>query len=131
MKFIYSEKAAKFCEISTVDLSYLAPVKIKRWNGRNINFVIIWVSFKNNIHNKSTHRELFNYPMYFSGKNTLLYWAQPSSCLRNQTVMTTRKICSILQTFLFCMNSFCMNSRSSNFDLPVCNNEFNSDKGPD
>ena len=27
LKFIYSEKAAKFCEIFTVDLSYVVPVK--------------------------------------------------------------------------------------------------------
>ena len=27
LKFIYSEKASKFCEISTVDLSYVVPVK--------------------------------------------------------------------------------------------------------
>ena len=27
IKFIYSEKATKFCEISTVDLSYVVPVK--------------------------------------------------------------------------------------------------------
>ena len=27
IKFIYSEKATKFCEISTVDLSYEVPVK--------------------------------------------------------------------------------------------------------
>ena len=27
LKFIYSEKATKFCEISTVDLSYIVPVK--------------------------------------------------------------------------------------------------------
>ena len=27
VKFIYSEKATKFCEISTVDLSYVVPVK--------------------------------------------------------------------------------------------------------
>ena len=26
IKFIYSEKATKFCEISTVDLSYVVPV---------------------------------------------------------------------------------------------------------
>ena len=29
LKFIYSEKATKFCEISTVDLSYVVPVKSK------------------------------------------------------------------------------------------------------
>ena len=27
LKFIYSEKATKFCEISIVDLSYVVPVK--------------------------------------------------------------------------------------------------------
>ena len=27
VKFVYSEKATKFCEISTVDLSYVVPVK--------------------------------------------------------------------------------------------------------
>ena len=27
VKFIYSEKAAKFCEVSTVDLSNVVPVK--------------------------------------------------------------------------------------------------------
>ena len=27
VKFIYSEKAKKVCEISTVDLSYVVPVK--------------------------------------------------------------------------------------------------------
>ena len=27
LKFIYSEKATKFCEISTVNLSYVLPVK--------------------------------------------------------------------------------------------------------
>ena len=27
LKFIYSQKATKFCKISTVDLSYVEPVK--------------------------------------------------------------------------------------------------------
>ena len=27
LKFIYSEKTTKFCKISTVDLSYVVPVK--------------------------------------------------------------------------------------------------------
>ena len=27
LKFIYSEKATKFCEISPVDVSYVVPVK--------------------------------------------------------------------------------------------------------
>ena len=29
LKFIYSEKATKFCEISTLHLSYVVPVKSK------------------------------------------------------------------------------------------------------
>ena len=29
LKFIYSEKATKFCKISTLLLSYVVPVKIK------------------------------------------------------------------------------------------------------
>ena len=29
LKFIYSEKSAKFCEISTLLLSYVVPVKSK------------------------------------------------------------------------------------------------------
>ena len=29
LKFIYSEKATKFCEISTLFLSYVVPVKSK------------------------------------------------------------------------------------------------------
>ena len=29
LKFIYSEKATKFCEISTLVLSYVVPVKSK------------------------------------------------------------------------------------------------------
>ena len=32
IKFIYSEKATKFCEISTVDLSYVVPVKYYGWD---------------------------------------------------------------------------------------------------
>jgi hypothetical protein len=27
IKFIYSEKSTKFCEISTIDLSYVVPIK--------------------------------------------------------------------------------------------------------
>ena len=29
VKFIYTEKAAKFCEISTLLLSYIVPVKVE------------------------------------------------------------------------------------------------------
>ena len=42
LKFIYSEKATKFCEISIVDLSYVVPVKFmveisqNLWPSQNI-----------------------------------------------------------------------------------------------
>jgi hypothetical protein len=37
LKFIYSEQVTKFCEISTVDLSYVVPVKSAvLWSSQNI-----------------------------------------------------------------------------------------------
>ena len=36
LKFIYSEKATKFCKISTLLLSYVVPVKKVRWRFRKI-----------------------------------------------------------------------------------------------
>ena len=36
LKFIYSEKGTKFCEISTVDLSYVVPVKYTVGISQNI-----------------------------------------------------------------------------------------------
>ena len=48
VKFIYSEKATKFCEISTVDLSYVVPVKSTVEISQNfmafseyINFILV------------------------------------------------------------------------------------------
>ena len=49
LKFIYSEKATKFCEIATVSLSYVVPVKSTVEISQNfvafseyMNFNIIW-----------------------------------------------------------------------------------------
>ena len=50
LKFIYSEKAAKFCEISTVYLSYVIAVPVKPTVEISQNFVAFskYVNFKSN-----------------------------------------------------------------------------------
>ena len=47
LKFIYSEKAAKFCEISTLLLSYVVPVKIKLEISQNFVAFLEYVNFNN------------------------------------------------------------------------------------
>ena len=49
LKFMYSEKATKFCKISTVDLSYVVPVKSTVEISQNfvafseyVNFISSW-----------------------------------------------------------------------------------------
>ena len=46
IKCIYSEKATKFCEISTLLLSYLVPVKIRAENPQNFMFFSEYMNFK-------------------------------------------------------------------------------------
>ena len=53
LKFIYSEKATKFCEISTLLLSYVVPVKSKVEISQNfvafseyMNFKVVFDTFK-------------------------------------------------------------------------------------
>ena len=59
VKFIYSEKATNFCEISTVDLSYVVTVKSTVEISQNfvafseyMNFIIMVSSFR--LRNKDT-----------------------------------------------------------------------------
>ena len=47
VKFIYSEKATKFCEISTIDLSYVVPVKSSVEISQNFVSFSEYVNFKN------------------------------------------------------------------------------------
>ena len=47
INFIYSEKAKKFCEISTLLLSYLVPVKSKVKILQNFLAFSEYVNFKN------------------------------------------------------------------------------------
>ena len=46
IKFIYSEKAAKFCEIFTLLLSYVVPVKSKMKISENFVAFSEYVNFK-------------------------------------------------------------------------------------
>ena len=45
LKFIYSEKATTFCEISTIDLSYIVPVKSMVEISQNIEAVSEHINF--------------------------------------------------------------------------------------
>ena len=46
LKFIYFEKATKFCEISTVDLSYVVPVKSTVEISQNVVAFSEYMNFK-------------------------------------------------------------------------------------
>ena len=46
LKFIYFEKATKFCEISTVNLSYVVPVKSTVEISQNIVAFSKYMNFK-------------------------------------------------------------------------------------
>jgi hypothetical protein len=46
LKFIYSEKATKFCEIFTVDLSYVMPVKSMVEILKNVEAFSEYMNFK-------------------------------------------------------------------------------------
>ena len=47
LKFIYSDKATKFCEISTLLLSYVVPVKSKVGISQNFVAFSEYMNFKN------------------------------------------------------------------------------------
>ena len=47
LKFIYSEKATKFCEISTLLLSYVVPVKSKQEISQNFVAFSEYMNFTN------------------------------------------------------------------------------------
>ena len=49
VKFIYSEKATKFCEISTLLLSYVAPIKSKVEISQNFVAFSEYVNFTDDI----------------------------------------------------------------------------------
>ena len=49
LKFIYSEKTTKFCEISTVDLSYVVTVKSTMEISQNCVAFSEYMNFKNGV----------------------------------------------------------------------------------
>ena len=52
VKFIYSEKATKFCEISTLLLSYVVPVKGKVESSQNFVAFSEYMNFNKNNESK-------------------------------------------------------------------------------
>ena len=50
LKFIYSEKATKFCEISTLLLSYVVPVKSKVEISQNFVAFSEYMNFNRVVH---------------------------------------------------------------------------------
>ena len=50
LKFIYSEKATKFCEIFTLLLSYAVPVKSKEKISQNFVPFSEYMNFTNSLH---------------------------------------------------------------------------------
>ena len=68
LEFIYSEKATKFCEISTLLLSYMVPVKSKEEISQNFVVFSEYMNFKEQMRSKKLrtcyisrcrHHELF------------------------------------------------------------------------
>ena len=95
VKFIYSEKATKFCEISTLLLSYVVPVKSKVEISQNFVAISEYMNFKwswNNtkkgknvpciilnevaVHTKSYKEG--NFYKYVPCVHTLKYWENAS-----------------------------------------------------
>ena len=62
VKFIYSEKATKFCEISTVDLSYVLPVKSNNTCSQN------FVTFSEYMNFNKIYFSIFSWRLYAISK---------------------------------------------------------------
>ena len=69
LKFMYSEKATKFCEISTVDLSYVVPVKSTVEISQNFG------AFSEHMNFKKTAKKYFGKTHVYKNQNicTLRY----------------------------------------------------------
>ena len=84
-KFIYSEKATKFCQISTIDLSYVVTVKstVKIWQ----NFVAFleWIRY------------------YSTRLNTQMHWYKKNSQLVFRILLdNAREVAGIQLLSRFC-----------------------------
>ena len=60
VKFIHSDKATKFCKISTLLLSYVVPVKSKVEMLQNVVAFSEYMNFKNQYEYDSTNWNLFH-----------------------------------------------------------------------
>ena len=59
VKFIYSEKATKVCEISTVDLSYVVPFKSTVEISQNFVAFSEYMNFKKRVNRCSILQQIF------------------------------------------------------------------------
>ena len=76
VKLIYSEKATKFCEISTVDLSYVAPVKSTVQISQNFvafSEYLYTTTYKSMLTQKKWHKKS-NAISSIYGKNGIIPW---------------------------------------------------------
>ena len=100
VKFIHSEKATKFCQISTLFLSYVVPVKSKVEISQNC---VAFKEYMNFIYTKGALRGFFS-KMTFSrkclGSSTLLASSLgcPVPCLCS-SLATQRQPCSSMLEF--------------------------------
>ena len=92
LKFMYSEKSTKFCEIFTLLLSYVVPVKSKvkiSWN-----FVAL-SEYMNIRHNTWRQNLLFLYPWYLEFRFEYLYknvWQKLNLRRCNVTVLNKSRL---------------------------------------
>ena len=69
VKFIYSEKATKFCKISTVDLSYVVMVKSTVEISQNVVAFSEYMNFTLQISRNSSKSKMYNTKNYTSFKS--------------------------------------------------------------
>ena len=77
LEFIYSEKATKFCEISTVDLSYAVPVKYTVETGHFAKFcslLRIYEFYYNSIQFLSSTIKIWFSKKLFNTKTIIVHW---------------------------------------------------------
>ena len=74
LKFMYSAKATKFCKISTVDLSYVVPVKSKVKILQNFVAYSEYMNFKVQLFfegHKYVHNHPYAFEIYLVNVNTM------------------------------------------------------------
>ena len=94
LKFIYSEKATKFCKISIVDLSFL--VKVKSTVEISQNFVE-HVNFENPV---ADFANFFAYLFFFYSRFIYFFKADPINKIKNLVLLTFFASCMKMNNLL-------------------------------